>query len=86
MPRSRKCQISDETFGGFQLIVDLDFYYDTKEVCEYVREKLIGSLNKLHLGQLSVQAKQKIFHIHDKDIYDLRRQGDNDIIYVCGHC
>ena len=86
MPRSRKCQISDETFGGFQLIVDLDFYYDTKEVCEYVREKLIGCLNKLHLGQLSVQAKQKNFHIHDKDIYDLRRQGDNDIIYVCGHC
>ena len=86
MPRSRKCQISDETFGGFQLIVDLDFYYNTKEVCEYVREKLIGSLNKLHLGQLSVQAKQKNFHIHDKDIYDLRKGGENDIIYVCAHC
>ncbi len=86
MPTSRKCQISDETFGGFQIIVDLDFYYDTKELCKYVKEKLVSSLNKLHLGQLTFRAKEKNFHIHDKDIYDLRRYTENEIIYICAHC
>lgn len=86
MPCPRKCQISDELFGGFQIIVDLDFYYNTKELADYVKDKLIASFNKLHLGQLVVSVKNKNFHIHDKDIYDLRRGKKEDIIWICAHC
>ena len=86
MPTTRMCQISDETFGGFQINVDLDYYYDTSEVANYVREKLIGSLEKLHLGQLVVRAREKNFHIHDYDIYDLRKSKNDKIIYICAHC
>ena len=86
MPRVRKCQISDEDFGGFQIFVDIDYYYNTREIADYVKNKLCCSLNKLHLGQLSYKVKNKNFHIHDKCIHDIRREKDDAIIYVCGHC
>ena len=86
MPCSRTCQISDESFGGFKIIVDLDYYYNTKEIADYVKSKLIASLTKLHLGQLVVSAKNKNFHIHDKDIYDLRKSAQTHTVWICAHC
>lgn len=86
MPTARTCQISDEIFGGFQISVDIDYYYDTNEIANYVKQKLISALSNIHLGQLINTAKDKCFHIHDKDIYDLRRTTSSEIIYVCGHC
>lgn len=86
MPSPRLCQISDELFGGFQISVDIDYYYDTNEIAAYVKNALIGSLSKIHLGSLSHIAKNKHFHIHDKDIYNLRQAGPNVIIYICCHC
>ena len=86
MPCVRKCQISDEIFGGFQISVDIDYYYNTDELAKYVADKLIGSLEKLHLGQLTITARNKNFHIHDFDIYDLRKSKEDKIIFICAHC
>ena len=86
MPCTKICQISDELFGGFQIVIDLDFYYNTQEIADYVKEKLIASFKKLHLGQLVVSVNDKKFHIHDKDIYDLRKGKIDEIIWVCAHC
>lgn len=86
MPNTRTCQISDEIFGGFQITVDIDYYYNTKELADYVAERLIASLKNIHLGQLVITANNKNFHIHDYDIYDLRKRKSTDIIYICAHC
>ena len=86
MPTPRVCQISDELFGGFQISVDIDYYYDTDEIATYVKNMLIGSLSKIHLGSLSHTAKNKNFHIHDKTIYNLRQAEQTEIIYICCHC
>ena len=86
MPCARRCQISDETFGGFHITVDLDYYYDTKEVSNYVQSKLVGALEQLHLGHLVAEARNKKFHIHDYDIYDLRKRKEDAIVYICAHC
>ena len=86
MPTPRVCQISDELFGGFQISVDIDYYYDTDEIAAYVKNMLIGSLSNIHLGSLCHTAKNKHFHIHNKTIYNLRQAEQNEIIYICCHC
>ena len=86
MPCIRKCQISDVDFGGFQIFVDIDYYYSTNEISDYVKNKLLASLNQLHLGLLITRLYDKKFHIHDKSIYDIRNEKNDGIIYICGHC
>ena len=86
MPTPRKCQISDETFGGFQIFADIDFYYNTQELADYVKEMLIASLTQIHLGQLVNIVKLKNFHVHDKTIYQLRAGKADEVIWVCAHC
>ena len=86
MPNTKKCNISDELFHGFTIDVDLDYYYNTTELCEYVKSKLILSLEQLNLVGLSSIAKGKKFHIHDKDIYKLRSLSKCEIVWICCHC
>jgi hypothetical protein len=86
MPNSKTCTISDELFMGFKIIIDLDYYYDTDEICKYVKEKLIASLDKIGLSGLSSTAKKRKFHLHDRDIYKLRGQAKDELIWICSHC
>ena len=86
MPKPRKCCISDDMFSGFEIVIDLDFYNSLEEIVDYVITHLINSLNKFKLEILGTQAKQKDFHIHDITISQLLLNGDDSIIWVCGHC
>ena len=59
---------------------DIDYYYDTNEIANYVKQKLISALSSIHLEQIINTAKNKHFHINNKDIYDLRRTISSEII------
>ncbi len=86
MPTPRICQISDEIFGGFEMIIDLDYFYSLDEIAQHVKTTLTNSLQRLHLETLVNQIKNKRFHIHDKNFCQLRNMQNDAILYVCGHC
>jgi hypothetical protein len=86
MPNTKKCNVSDELFSGFTIDVDLDYYYNTDELCKYVQDRLISSLDNVNLTGLASIAKQKKFHIHDKDIYKLRVLKSEEVVWICSHC
>ena len=86
MPNTKTCNISDELFSGFTINVDLDYYFNTGELCEYVKNRLISSLDQLNLSGLSFIAKEKKFHIHDMDIYKLRSLPLGEKVWICSHC
>jgi hypothetical protein len=86
MPLPRICKVSDNDFGGFNIIIDLDYYYSIEEISQYIKEKLVNSLKRINLNQLVYKATNKKFHIHDKTMADAIAMGPNDILYVCGHC
>jgi hypothetical protein len=56
-----------KSLRGFRISVDIDYYYDTNEIANYVKQKLISALSNIHLGQFINTAKNKHFHIHNKD-------------------
>jgi len=86
MPTPRICQISDDTFGGFEMIVDIDFFYTSDEIVQHVKNTLISSLERLHLPILVQQAQNKNLHIHDINFCQIHSMENNAILYVCGHC
>ena len=86
MPTPRVCQISDEIFGGFEMVIDLDYFYSLDEIAQHVKTTLTNSLQRLHLVTLVNQIKNKQFHIHDKNFCQLRNMQNDAILYICGHC
>ena len=86
MPTPRVCQISDDTFGGFEVVIDLDYFYTLDEISAFIKTTLINSLKRVHLEVLVNTAKNKKLHIHDKNFCQLRNMNADDILYVCGHC
>ncbi len=49
MPTPRTCKISDECFGGFTIIIDLDYYHSLEAIAHYVKGVLVSSLRRLNL-------------------------------------
>jgi len=86
MPTPRICQISDEDFGGFEVIIDIDYFYSLDEISAHIKNTLIVALQRLRLEALTHKAQAKNFHIHDKNFCQLRNMDNNAILYVCGHC
>jgi len=86
MPTPRTCEISDEFFGGFNIIIDLDYYHSLEDIANYVKNALISSLKRLHLDSLATKAENKKFHIHDKNLLQIHNMPNNTVIWVCGHC
>ena len=86
MPTPRICQISDEIFGGFEVIIDLDYFYSLAEIAQHVKTTLTNSLQRLRLEALVHKIQKKNFHIHDKNFCQLRNMSNDAILYVCGHC
>ena len=86
MPTPRICQISDCDFGGFNIVLDLDYYYSLEEISKYVKNSLVRSLGRLSLTCLVEKANAKRLHIHDKKFSEIRSMQSQDILYVCGHC
>ena len=86
MPTPRTCEISDECFGGFTIIIDLDYYHSLEAIAHYVKGVLVSSLSRLNLVSLAAKAENKKFHIHDKNLLQIHNMPDNTVIWVCGHC
>ena len=86
MPSPVTCQISDCDFGGFNIVIDIDYYYNLEEISAYVKTKLVSSLERLNLTCLIDKAKNKKLHIHDKKLSEIRNMNNAEILYVCGHC
>ena len=86
MPLPRICKMSDEDFGGFNIVIDLDYYYSVEEISQYIKDKLVSSLERINLDCLVHKAKNKKFHIHNKTLAEAIMIAPNDTLFVCGHC
>lgn len=80
------CKISDEDFGGFNIGVDISHYHSLDDIANYVKCMLIKSLERLSLLTLATKVRNKRLHIHHKKFSELEQMGENEILYVCGHC
>jgi hypothetical protein len=86
------CQISDEIFGGFKVIIDLSYYDSKKEIIDYIKSLLIKILEKNNFISLREKALNYNFHIHDVDLNDFKNNipenspYDEHTIWICGHC
>ena len=73
---NRKFRISEKTFGGYELNINLDYFDNKEDIIDYfikkLRDKLIEC--KFNLLQEKLDKLMKIdnyFHIHDYQFGDL---------------
>ena len=59
MPTPRVCQISDDTFGGFEVVIDLEYFYTLDVISAFIKTTLINYLKRVHLEVLVNNAKNK---------------------------
>ena len=88
MVNNRVAQISDDVFGGYRTLVDLDELRDADgldEIVSTVRRAIREDLVKLNLDALVRILDGKVLHIHDKTIEEYLLN-ENLTIWVCGHC
>ncbi len=85
MVNIRKFKISDATFQGFEVDVDLDFYESKLEICKQVRQSLVAFLQSHHFDVLARKAVPLRFHIHDMEFGTILLSEPNVHFWVCSH-
>ena len=86
MNSTRKFILSDETFQGFELNLDLDFYDSTEEICAHMKQNLTGFLENCNLESLLKIAKELHLHIHDIEFGTILISEPHQVFWVCSHC
>jgi hypothetical protein len=77
--------ISDEIFQGFSLNISLHNFESIKDLCEYIKDKLISNLILLNLDKLIEKAKLLNLHSHEYKFYQDICSSQAEIIYLCCH-
>ena len=86
MPNNKKFKISDRTFSGYAVDLDMEYYDSLDQICTAVKNNLIQFLKLHNLEILENQAKQINFHIHDYSIEDILIADKENIFWCCNHC
>lgn len=86
MPNNKKFKISDRTFSGYAVDLDMEYYDSLDKICTAVKNNLIQFLKLHNLEILQNQAKQTNFHIHDYSIEDILISDKERIFWCCSHC
>ena len=86
MVNIRKFVVSDDTFGGYSQMVDIDEVESLADIIGIVRRGLARGLADLGLTVLSSKVTDANFHIHSISFEDILMSETNETYYVCGHC
>lgn len=82
-----KCQISDPIWWGYNIIINLDRFYNLEGIIEYVLDNLESTLKSLNLLPQAefLQKVRKDFHIHNMTFEQILTIDSNETIYICRH-
>ena len=86
MPNIKTFKISDRTFSGYTVDLDMEFYYSVEQICNAIKKNLIQFLKLHNLEILQNKAKEINFHIHDYSIEDILIADKEKIFWCCSHC
>ena len=81
--RLQKFQVSDETFWGYQITLDLDIIFNTKDIIEILKEDMINYFKKKNLQFLI--DKINVIHLNVPDINKIKNCEVTEIVYICSH-
>ena len=82
-----KVQISDPIWWGYNTTINLDNFFSSENIIEYVLDNLIGTLRSLNLLiQVDfLEDVKKDFHIHDLTFEQILTSKEDDTIFICRH-
>ena len=86
MPNICTFKVSDELFQGFEILLDLDYYDSNEEICNQMKQSLIGFLENHHFEVLAIKAQELHLHIHDVEFGTILLSDDREEFWVCGGC
>jgi len=82
----RKLVISCDTFGGFEMEVDVALFSTKQQLIEWVVNLLMVKLQDLKLERLAniLETTRDNFHIHDYEMGEILTV--SRVYYICSHC
>jgi hypothetical protein len=86
MSNIRTFKISDRTFSGYSVDLNLNYYDSMEEICLSVKNNLVIFLKENNLEILEQKAKGMHLHIHDYTIEHILTSNNNTIFWCCSHC
>jgi hypothetical protein len=75
-------QISDETFWGYRVLVDLTRFSSLKDITDYVKADLVAFLRSRNLSDLAEKASSLKMHIHEDPSYEELLKSET-VQYLC---
>ena len=79
------CKLSDKTFQGFEVRLDMDYINTKEEICKQVKSTLVTHLEWFKFEVLANMAKSLNLHIHDKEIENILMIEENEILWIYNH-
>jgi len=79
------CKVSDKTFQGFEVKLDLSYIDTVDEICIMVKSTLITHLETYKFEILLDKAKNIQFHIHDYEMGKILMMEENQTLWICNH-
>ena len=79
------CKLSDKTFQGFEVRLDMDYINTKEEICKQVKSTLVTHLEWFKFEVLVGMAKTIDFHIHDRELKDILMMEENETLWICNH-
>ena len=79
------CKLSDKTFQGFEVRLDMNYINTKEEICLQVKSTLVTHLEWFKFEILAEMAKTINFHIHDHEIGDILMMEENKTLWICNH-
>ena len=86
MPNICIFKVSDVLFQGFEILLDLDYYDSNEEICNQMKQSLIGFLENHNFEVLVLKAQDLNLHIHDVEFGTILLADEDDEVWVCGGC
>jgi hypothetical protein len=80
----RTCEISSETFGGFQCKINIEKVESLDEITALVISQLRVVLETLRFQRLVENVDKIKWHIHSHTLNDIHTK-ENEIIWICDH-
>jgi len=84
MEYERKIVASCETFGGFEVMIDIRYMDDLNDIYVYFKNTLLNFLFLNNLHMLRILANNNNFHIHSKT-FEYIITNPNETYYICNH-
>ena len=79
-------KISDDLFQGFEVVLDMDYFENTEEICTQVEKTLKTHLELHKFERLIESLKTKKFHIHDEEFGSILLKTQEQVVWICTHC